>query len=185
MSLSLKRLLNAGLSFVIVSLIGSLGFYLFVLLFVRLGGLDNNLKAAIIAAGAALFSVLYNSNRQKKRELDEAHRPEKMKVYSKFLEFNFDLLKRTSRSESLDQQGIADLMLDFTRDVIFWGSPSVLRAYQQFRMVGQRGAAAKEVILAVDGVLRAFRKDLGHSNFGLKPGDLFRLILKDPAELDL
>ena len=36
----------------------------------------------------------------------------------------------------------------------------------------------------MDNVLKAIRKDLGNSNFGLQVGDSVKVFLRDPSEVD-
>ena len=74
-----------------------------------------------------------------------------------------------------------DFFVSFTRDLIVWGSPGVIKAYENFR----RGSSSSSVVLfLVDDILREIRRDLGNSNWGIKKGDLIKLFSKDPEELD-
>ena len=77
---------------------------------------------------------------------------------------------------------LQDKYVQFTRDLIVWGSPSVIKKWEKFRLAGL--IASEEILLFVDDVLQEIRKDLGNSNIGLKRGDLIKLFIKDPSELD-
>ena len=63
---------------------------------------------------------------------------------------------------------------------MLWGSPGVLSAYNSFRAAGED----PKVILLVDDLLQAMRKDLGLSNWGLGRGDLMKMLLTDPEKVD-
>jgi len=65
---------------------------------------------------------------------------------------------------------------------MLWGSPKVLNAYTAFRKAGQE--ENPQVIILVDDILRAMRRDLGLSNWGLQRGDLVKMLLTDPEKVD-
>ncbi len=58
--------------------------------------LDKNVQSTIIAAGATVFAsvgaVIYNQRRTKERDISEAQRPQKIKVYKNFMEFLAEIL---------------------------------------------------------------------------------------------
>ncbi len=83
--------------------------------------------------------------------------------------------------ESLPEE-LEELFKKFRRGVLVWGSPEVIKAYQDFVRSASFGSVA--VLQRADGVFSAIRKDLGNSNWGLNQGDLMKLFLKDPAEYD-
>ena len=135
---------------------------------------------------AAVAAALYVQRRTKERDIAEAHRPQKIEVYGRFMETVFEVLKR-SKDETADSSQEAfekeylDFFVTFTRDLIVWGSPGVIKAYENFR----RGVSSDPaVLLLVDDILREIRKDLGNSNWNIKRGDLIKMVLKDPGELD-
>ena len=55
----------------------------------------------------------------------------------------------------------------------------MIKAYTNFRNIGEQ----PQILLKVDDMLRAIRQDLGHSNRGIKKGDLIGLFLSDPEKL--
>jgi hypothetical protein len=73
--------------------------------------------------------------------------------------------------------------IEFTSEFVVWGSPEVLRKFAAWRVAAQ-ASNTSESLLAVDDLLQSFRTDLRNSNKGLKRGDLIRLYLRDPFELD-
>ncbi len=95
---------------------------------------------------------------------------------------------RKSKDESVDTSSesfakeFEEFFITFTRDLIVWGSPNVIKAYENFKL-GSLTSGTNAVLL-VDDILREIRSDLGNSNRGIKRGDLIKLFLKDPQELD-
>jgi hypothetical protein len=64
--------------------------------------------------------------------------------------------------------------------VIVWGSPAVIRAYAAFRNTG----ASPDIVLRLDDLMQAMRKDLVNRNWTLNRGDLIKLFITDPEKFD-
>ena len=150
-------------------------------------GQDSQIAAAAIAfAGtviAGIGAVVISQQRTKARELAEAHRPIKIELYTDFITQVVGLMRTGVGKSALDrnaQMELEEFFFDFTTKVMLLGSPMVLNAYSAFR-----GAVEDpKVILLVDDVLQAMRKDLGLSNWSLERGDLMKMLLSDPEKLD-
>lgn len=152
--------------------------------------IDKQVAASIIAASATLLAAvgvaLYSQRRIKKREVAEAHRPQKIEVYSQFMQTIVQVFLR-SKDTGADNstegfvKEFEEFFMSFTKGLIVWGSPGVIRAWQTFRRTSSSGAT---VLPLVDDILREIRRDLGNSNWGLQRGDLIKLFLKDPEELE-
>lgn len=153
---------------------------------------DKQVVAAMIATTGTLFAalatVLYSQRRSKERDIAEAHRPQKVELYKRFMEMLIAVLK-LSKDEKLEgittglpNDGLQEFFYEFTRDIIVWGSPEVIQAYKKFRTNDEQGHAL--ALFLVDDLLRAIRLDLGNSNKGLSRGDLVKLFLRDPEEVD-
>jgi len=152
--------------------------------------IDKQVAASmVVASGTVLAAVgvaLYSQRRTKEREIAEAHRPQKIEIYKSFMLTISEVLKRTKDKEA-DNSSEAfakdyfEFFVSFTRDLIVWGNPSVIKAYDNFR----RGSSSEAgVLLLLDDILREIRKDLGNSNWGIKRGDLVKLFLSDPERLE-
>lgn len=68
------------------------------------------------------------------------------------------------------------------KGLIVWASPAVIKAWLHFRNVSGCGG---NILIAMDNMLKAIRKDLGNSNLGLQIGDSVKVFLKEPSELDI
>lgn len=148
------------------------------------------LSAAIVGAGLSHYSA-------KAREVEEAHRLHKIEVYTEFTDLiveGFSMVKEMdglTDDEKLVHQAemmkkIQDGFLSFSKKLLLWGSPEVLQKYQEFRSFGQapENAGDPRVLLYGDDVFGAMRKDLGLTNEGLKRGDLMKLFISNPQEID-
>ncbi len=151
-------------------------------------GLDEKISATIIAACTTVFvsvaTVLYTQQKTKSREIDNSHRPQKMEIYKRFMDKAVVGVLKASKEKKFEtpefQKELEELFFSFTGDVIVWGSPAVIRAYTAFRNV----CANPDILLRIDDLMQAMRKDLGNSNSTLKRGDLIKLFITDPEKLD-
>jgi hypothetical protein len=164
-------------------------FALFLLLrqiLLQIASLDPNVAAAIIAALTAVFSVLYSQWQNKKKEIAESHRAEKVDLYKEYMKVTFGLLYSTKKG-TLDPKHPSDEMerqfFDIKRDLIVWASPRVVSLFGDFTRAAH-GKEPKDILLLMDDLLRAIRSDLRVSNRGLGRGDLIKMFLSDPESLD-
>lgn len=145
--------------------------------------------AFLLAAGTAIASVLavvLSKWWERRVEIGQEHRKQKIPVYEYFMGFWFDLLisGKVGADEVADKE-MADFNREFTKQLITWGADEVLREYVAFRrkaLALEKGVSATEGVLAFEKLLRAIRADLGHGNKGLAPGDLLSLFITDIDE---
>jgi hypothetical protein len=174
-----------------LAVVGLMAYGLFVAVrwvFLGVIGLDEKLSAAIIAACTTVFvsvaTVVYTQQKTKSREIDNSHRPQKMEIYKRFMDKAVVGLLKASKEKKFEtpefQKELEELFFTFTADVIVWGSPAVIRAYTAFRNTG----ANPDIVLRIDDLMQAMRKDLGNSNWTLNRGDLIKLFITDPEKLD-
>ena len=156
-----------------------------IILLPTLRSLDPEVLAAIIATVgtvvAAVGTVVYSQARTKQKEIAEAHRPQKVKVYSAFMDALVDLLRKTKRGELdniAEDEDFVERFLHFKRDLIVWGSPGVISAYREFEDRALEGSARQRV-LRMDKILREIRKDLGNKTWNLQHGALIQMFLND------
>lgn len=151
--------------------------------------LEKELAAAIVAASgtilASVAAIIISQSRAKRREIEEAQRPNKIAAYKKFMEMLIEVLKKGKQKKDFLKDGVfppdlEELFLFLQSDMIVWASPRVINAYEKFRS----NASDVNILLYLDDILREIRKDLGHKNTGLKRGDLIKLYLRDPQEFD-
>jgi hypothetical protein len=172
--LILGLLVTAGLGF---------GLYrLTVEFFTLLQRADPTIGAAIVAAvGTILVGVgggLVTQYQVKKRQAEESHREEKLKLYISFVEAAANQAASSNENlkfKAMTQDKLVKFMFDFKTKCLVRGSPSVIRALQQFESATSDD---RDVLIAIDKVYREMRKDIGLSNWGLRRGELVATYLK-------
>lgn len=149
---------------------------------------NPSVAAAIIGAmatvTAGVVAVIITQKQTKIREIEDAHREKKVEIYDKFLKIIIRLLKASNeniKGEPISEQELIELLVDFKREILLWGSPQVIKAQLHYEAVAGN---TQQMFHAVDSLYRAIREDIGLSNKGLQPLDLFKLFLKDPHEVD-
>lgn len=152
-----------------------------------LSAVDKTVAAAIIAASgttiAAVFTVVIGHSINKKREIEDAHRSYKIKLYSKFIDFTIDWVfknsgSKTKAKEEKLQKELEAYFIEFSKELTLWASPGVIKAWSNFRdRAGQENPV--DILLSIDQIYRAMRKDLGNSNFGLDKKALIMLFLNE------
>jgi hypothetical protein len=148
------------------------------------GSLDNSVKASIIGGTFALLVALSAFLRESSLKRQEAHRSKKVEIYSVFFEMIGRILKETHKngeSSFVGSSEFMDQMMDFKKNLMFYGSPGVLNAFNDF----QNNSGTEDGIQIMDRVgslLLAMRKDVGLSNFGLGPKELYQIMLKDDVK---
>lgn len=150
-----------------------------------LSQLNPNVVSAIVAALAGVVVVVLGQIFNRTRQIAEAHRDRKVEIYARFGQLLIDLQQAAKRGEAdelLESKQIYGSIVDFNRDVLLWASPSVVRAFLEFRL--ESNTPNPLVLVKMDNMLRAIRNDLGLSNRRLRRGDLVKLFLKDPSEFE-
>jgi hypothetical protein len=129
---------------------------------------DKSIQASIVAGTFAVFGLLFTYWKERSRAIKEAHRDKKIAAYTIFYEIVFDVLKRskTQKVELENDQNFQDQWFELNKAIIFYGSPSVLKALVKFK-TPQLNVAPTDAIKHVGDVFLAMRSDIGLSNSGL------------------
>jgi hypothetical protein len=146
--------------------------------------LDKEVSAVILTGLFSVIALVYTQYLNKKRDIRESHRDTKTRIYNDYMALLVDLIKSTKEKDSMtDAKGefkkeILEKIYSFKRDIILWGSSDVILAQEAWESAGL-SANGQNVILLVDSLIRAMRKDLGNSNWKLKDGTLICLFITD------
>ncbi|MCP4139357.1 MAG: hypothetical protein GY755_03540 [Chloroflexi bacterium] len=156
----------------------------------RISSINESIIAAFVAALTAVFGYWYTQRQINFRNTLEAHRPKKVEVYGVFMDILEDALNsvKNKEKEKITPSNISDKLqkkfFKLNRGLIIWGSPKTIKAWHNFRLGSKESSSNHEPLFLMDAILRSIREDLGNSNFGLKEGDLIKIFLSDPEELD-
>jgi hypothetical protein len=147
----------------------------------NIGSIITGAITLIVGLGAVLLS----QNKIKKRELDDAHRENKIEVYNRFNDKIFELFAGSNENvtgENPSEQNLIDFMMEFKKDIMFRASPKVIKSFIKFEQNSNKENKEKSVLRLVDDIYRAMRADIGLSNFGLDNLEMITIFLKDKSE---
>jgi len=153
-----------------------------------IASLEPTYSGPTITAIVGFIGLIYAQWHSKSREIQQSHRPQKIEVYNGFFAILERFLKNPDEQKALEEGGeenlpedLRDQFWQLNKGLIVWASPAVIKSWLHFRKVSTTGG---NTIVAMDNVLKAIRKDLGNSNFGLQAGDSVKVFLRDPDEAD-
>jgi hypothetical protein len=79
----------------------------------------------------------------------------------------------------LEEKEMLEFFASFTQKFMVWGADEVVREWSAFRLKSVKADDPFGVLFAYEDLIRAIRRDLGHSNKGLKRGDILTLFVND------
>lgn len=145
---------------------------------------NPSLAVGIIAAGSTIFvslaSVLISKRLEQAAAIRNQQRDKKIPIYEELITFLFKMWRSIKDGTKPPSEAeLIDFMFGFTQKLLIWGSDDVVRAFIKFRQ--SRDPA--HVMLIIEDIWFAIRKDLGHSNKGISKGMLLSLIINDIDEV--
>ena len=136
----------------------------------------STLTTAVVTGGIAILgstlAVVIGKNYERKREIEAAFRQRKIEVYDEFFERLFGLFHQTG-----EQEDLVAYMREHQRRLILWSGDKAIHEYANMMRAFRGGAETARGMLALEKYFLAVREDLGHSNAGVKRGDLISFIM--------
>ena len=132
-----------------------------------------------IPAVASVSVVMLGRYFEKQKEIELRIREKKITIYEKFVmdTLNF-LLKSQQYSKSKQEKLQNDLVKtfeEFHKNILFWGSDSIIKSYNSYRFkLGSTDAKMEDF----EDLIFAFRKYVGHKNKNLCKYDVLKMLLK-------
>lgn len=156
----------------------------------------ETVKAASIAAIGSVVALLIGRFFEQRRESKQRLSAERIEIYKKFFDLYFSLFYHEKiKGSPKPEAEILSEMLEFQKDVIFWGSDRVIRAYLDLKDtmttendIVQRKDADKlhsslgKLLSASSRLLVEMRKDVGYNFTSINAKDLARLQLATDPE---
>lgn len=150
--------------------------------------LNSDIAVAIIAASATAFvsavsivlGKIYESHLTVQKELRER----KVLAYEGLLSFIFKVFMGGKIGKAPTEEEMVQFMFEYNQKMMIWGSDSVLAEWSTWRKLLQEnvdsdGKAFLPAMLQYEKLIFAVRKDLGHKNTNIKPGDVLALFIND------
>ena len=169
-----------------VVLLGLLAWFLYkfiVFIFVSLQGVDYKIIIGIVGVMATIISSVwiasYNARKAKEKVVYEAHREKKAEIYNGFMDTMItQLVKNMNDGKSGDEllpENLLEFLYTFTAQVIIYGSPDVINAFDKFKNLPENDSPI--ILSIIDNLFREMRKDLGESNKNIDLNTLMGLYI--------
>jgi uncharacterized membrane protein (DUF485 family) len=150
-------------------------------------GLSPQVATAIVAGVATIlvsvFSIIWSKLYERRKEIEQEQRQQKSPVYEEFLSLIFKVLLADKLGEGpVPEKELLKGMSAFAQKLMVWGSDEVLKEYSMWRRIAASSAAKENPVIhvfAIERLLLAIRKDVGHKNKNLRQGDLLAIFIND------
>ena len=144
--------------------------------------LDKTVAAAIVAGVftvlATTITVMVGRYFEERRKNLELHRDRKIKMYDQFIARIFNMFSNDSESkDETDKTELVEFLREHQRQFLLWSSPGVIRAYSEWRKT-LTDEPNVQTVMQMEKFFLAVRRDLGHSNWGIKSGDTARFLIR-------
>lgn len=145
--------------------------------------LDKTVAAAIVAGVftvlATTITVMVGRYFEEKRKQSELYRDRKINMYDQFISRIFKLFADTGDESGKDENesDLVEFLREHQRQFLLWSNPGVIRAYSEWRK-RLNGEPNVQTVMYMEKFFLAVRRDLGHSNWGIKTGDTSGFILR-------
>ncbi len=136
------------------------------------------LTASLSVVGS-VSAVMIGRAYEKRRELEALHRDKKIPIYDRFLKGFFDVFQNSEKYAE-DPETTINFIREWQRELILWGGAPVVNRWIEWQKTGAGEEPDARGLFKVDELLRAIRKELGHSNKGIDKGSFIRFILREP-----
>ncbi len=165
------------------------GVYKLICILVDLLARANPAIASAVVAGSltivsSTIAVIVARSFEGRRDREAAHRERKVELYDGLLSELFKIFGESrTRHADADEDKLVDFFRESNRQLVLWSGPGGLKAYMEWQDVlkTQAGNPGAETMMKMVDFFLALRRDLGHSNRGLKREHLIGLLLSNPV----
>ncbi|MGE4535591.1 MAG: hypothetical protein AB7D37_00785 [Desulfovibrio sp.] len=155
----------------------SLGLIFLSFIFLLIFYVSVNVKVGVIAFIGAVAVAIYNHNKNMERERVSRLFPEKKDAYERIFDLIFGIVYESKIGKKTDEKGNLKKVIDLKKKLMVWGSAEAIDFFNKLEIVSTMQGEEFGVILHYDSLIKILRKDLGHDDSKLKPGDLVALVL--------
>ena len=132
----------------------------------------------------SVFSLIFSKHWERKWEIEQEHRKQKLPIYEEFLVFWFKVLVKKAGETPVSETEMIEFFRTFTQKLMIWGSDDVVKEYAKFRAQSvptseNQQLVGMQLLFAFESLLYAIRSDVGHANKNLLKGDLLSLFVND------
>lgn len=168
--------MNKHLIIGFVGLIGIISFIIFLFWF-----FTPEVLLAFIAGATPSVILLYLQNRKEEKEHHNWLLRNKEACLAEIVDIFISSLHDTKGREEEKAKRVIQRIKSLQPALFVWGSPSIICAWNEMQEKFSAGGSIENATRTGERFFRAIRKELGHDDTSLKPGELWATLLK-PGE---
>ncbi|WP_042723356.1 hypothetical protein [Flavobacterium sp. B17] len=154
-----------------------------ILIFENFSKIDINIFVAIIGGTITISSFFITRYLERKKTIEFEIRNKKIPIYEEFFDFYFKVVFKRDDQE-LTNEDMVNFFRQFSQKAIIWFPDNILKSYIKWKknlitFSQVPNADLKEMILNQEEFMNLIRKDIGHSNKNLLPGDISSIYIND------
>lgn len=147
--------------------------------------LEAVVLVALITGAVSIIGVVFTSviakiidYKQKRREYLYQKRE---KPYEEFIDMVYKIQEYSKKNKKYPENEMIQDMFKFSKQLTLWGSNRVIKKWLKFRDSSNTTSSGAEIMLVMEDILYAMRKDMGLRK--LSEGDLLAFFINDRENL--
>ncbi len=137
---------------------------------------DPQVAGPIAGAIGVVAAAVVQRRWEKRQELERLRREQLAPIYEQLI----GIVKTIGE----EQAATADFFQDFSTKLVLYGPPAIIKSWNAFRALEMpEDMTDPTYLLTYEQLLFLMRKDLGHDDSTLLPGDLLRVYVNDFDEM--
>lgn len=143
-------------------------------------------RTTIIAASAVLITGILTHRQTKKREIEARHFGQKADAYMEFVNFFISIAQSGAPSTCEAKKELAGQLIDIRKKLWIWSSPDMIHCwnvYWEGLSDSTKPKSERDMLLTLESVIRAMRRDLGHDDRQLGEGEIIDVIMAEGSKL--
>jgi len=163
---------------------GYLLYKIVLIVFQNLNKIDINIFVAIIGGTITISSFFITRYLERKKTIELEIRNKKIPIYEEFFEFYFSIMFKSKTEEEITTEEMIKFFQQFNQKAIIWFPDNILKSYIEWKknltsFSNGEGVSLRDVILHQEQFMNQIRRDIGHKNTILVPGDISSLYIND------
>lgn len=166
---------------ILIFIVGIIGYILYLV-----WNSSSQIQLAFITVTGSATGIIYSHFLTRKREIDARQFSYKSEAYRKVFSMIMSTLKGVKNNKDITQENsFIDQVFDVKEQFMIWASSETLDKWIEFENYSQRNYNNPHgVLLILDRLLRAMRKDLGHNDKTLSDGAMIKFFLTPESRDD-
>jgi len=145
-------------------------------------GLEKDQALAFVALGGLVLTPLisFATTRaiEAKKLTGQAALDHKIDLYEGFVDFFVEMMG-LGGDAVLEEAEVVRRMAEMTPAMLIYASNDFLKQWREFKKLSNQGVEGAALVFQMENVLKALRKDLGHSSLMSTKGDILAIFVND------